>query len=771
MHNENDPGSKPRAVSTLPIVETNLPPTDDYASSYEVYVEQGWTGVLPLPRGQKAPPPTGFTGGGKPDPTPEQMASWARSEKYRSGGLCLRLPDDVIGIDVDAYDNKKGAQTLAEAEKRWGPLPPTVRLTSRTDGVSGIRLYRVPSGTKFPGGIKFPKMGLGDIDIVQHHHRYANTYPTFHPDGPQYKVLDERNGLAEILMPRPDELPELPGPWITGMLADEPPAKGRQQKSDSSGQQKQKDGAPGYDVNDALTAGEPTPKVAHRLAKALRSLETAGSRHDAMLPHTLALLRLGQSGQSGVDWALNKLYRAFVDAVNHDRPKGEAQAEYEFEAFITGASELLSEPGSAASVVDEDEARAEAEFWEQRPILSSIQQYASVRRANPYATLGAVLRRAIALVPSGVKLPPIIGSPASVNLYTASMGRSGQGKDIANGVGAAAVRFLDPGGNTIDDAPSPTIGTGEGLARFFRGHGNDEELANVAANVEVNEVGTLGALADRKGTTLVGELLKAFTGQALGFTNAQRATTTAVPAHSYRLCLSISAQPENADFFLSREKDGLPQRFLWLPVVNPYARPPGGERPEVTPADVVIPAFPIVITGTPYYIGVPDSIKAEIENFRYRVEIGSPDVDPLDGHLMLLRLKVAFGLAVLDERRDISMDDWRIAGQLLDVSARVRDEMKQVVRDRHQRVNNAKAHAEADRRAIIGDRQEQHNKKRVEKAIRNKLTRDGSATKRQLRKSCTLTIRHDFDSVFDKLLETEVIVACGDGDKYELAGL
>ena len=43
-------------------------------------------------------------------------------------------------------------------------------------------------------------------------------------------------------------------------------------------------------------------------------------------------------------------------------------------------------------------------------------------------------------------------------------------------------------------------------------------------------------------------------GQSLGFSNAQKATTTFIPAHSYRLCLGIGAQPENAGFFLTARR-------------------------------------------------------------------------------------------------------------------------------------------------------------------------------------------------------------------------
>jgi len=518
-----------------------------------------------------------------------------------------------------------------------------------------------------------------------------------------------------------------------------------------------------------MTSGQPSAKVAQRLAQALYELRRGGSRHDTVLRHVLALLRLGQSGEAGVELVLQILYREFAEAVGPDRQGGERAAEAEFTRMVTNAERLLADSDRPADVEADEAARAEAAFWAQRPILSHVQRFAAVRRANPDATLGAVLRRAITLVPPSVQLPPIIGHNASVNLFTASVGKSGQGKDIANGVGAAAVRFRDPGGNTLEDPPSPGIGSGEGLARVFRGHGNGDELAQVAANIEVNEIGTLASLALRQGSTLVGEILKAFTGQAIGFTNAQRATTTHVAAHSYRLCMGVSAQPENAGFFLDREKDGLPQRFLWLPIVNPYARPPGGDPPEdVPPAEVAVPVFPAIIAGTPYLIGVPTSVRSAIEQFRYLVEIGSDGVDPLDSHLMLLRLKVSFGLAVLEQRRDITEDDWRIAGQLIEVSNRVRSEMARTVRDRNRRENSARAHAEADRQTILGERLALDSERRVAKAIQGKLKRVGRATKRQLQKSCTAAIRRDFDPVFDLLLETQVIAPCDDSDQYEL---
>ena len=59
------------------------------------------------------------------------------------------------------------------------------------------------------------------------------------------------------------------------------------------------------------------------------------------------------------------------------------------------------------------------------------------------AVLGNVLRQAIAAVPPYVVLPATIGGIVSVNLYTASVGRSGQGKGAADAAGFDAVQFQE----------------------------------------------------------------------------------------------------------------------------------------------------------------------------------------------------------------------------------------------------------------------------------------------------------------------------------------
>lgn len=409
----------------------------------------------------------------------------------------------------------------------------------------------------------------------------------------------------------------------------------------------------------------------------------------------------------------------------------------------------------------------DTEFWSQRDELDHILRFARSRRVAPYAVLGCVLRRAVACVPAHVVLPPTVGDVASLNLYTGSAGRSGQGKGGADAAGFSSVRFMDPQFGEIDP-PRPNPGSGEGLARLFKGRGDDQP-AVTAAHLIVPEVGTLAALAGRQGSTLATELLKAWMGEPLGFSNAHKDTTTAIPAHSYRLCLGVGVQPENADFFLTREKDGLPQRFLWLPTIDPYA--PEVRPGPVEPIDVVPPDFPAA--DGRYVVSIPDHARDEIDVHRHRVLIGADDVDPLDGHVMLTRLKIGFALAVLAGRRDVDSYDWKIAGDLVDLSSRVRDEMRAAVDGRRRRENTVKAHDAAERDAIIGARLTEDKQQRVAKAISRKLQRVDSATRVELRRACDSSIRDDFEPVFDMFLDKQFIVCCesveGHTERYRLA--
>src|SRR5690242_2430939 len=186
-----------------------------YANSVNLYTEFGWRGVLPLPHMKKMTPPSGFTGMVNTGiyPTDHQIHVWAHNS---NSNVALRLPENVIGIDVDHYEKKgvekDGADQLAELEAQLGALPATWRSTSRGyANPSGIRFYRVPSGLLWPSKTGF-------IDFVQHNYRYAVVWPS--------EVVNESTGEVRQYrwygpvgqesegVPKVEELPELPQAWV-----------------------------------------------------------------------------------------------------------------------------------------------------------------------------------------------------------------------------------------------------------------------------------------------------------------------------------------------------------------------------------------------------------------------------------------------------------------------------------------------------------------------------------------------------------------------------
>ncbi|OBH20822.1 bifunctional DNA primase/polymerase [Mycolicibacter sinensis] len=188
------------------------PAVAGYADAVPVYLEAGWA-PIPLPTGQKWPPPRGATGRGNPLPSAADCHAWADDPRHAGGNTALRMPPTVVGIDVDDYGDKPGAATLAGWEFSWGQRPATWRSSSRgTDTVSGIYYYRIPAGVELDSN---PDKG---VEIVQHHHRYAVVAPSQHPDtGSRYRWYDPAGQVCGP--PRVDQLPELPAAWLDGLQA------------------------------------------------------------------------------------------------------------------------------------------------------------------------------------------------------------------------------------------------------------------------------------------------------------------------------------------------------------------------------------------------------------------------------------------------------------------------------------------------------------------------------------------------------------------------
>ena len=300
-------------------------PAGPYATAAMTYFAHGWS-PLPLPAGQKAPVPEGWTGARGATPSGADVHEW--TEQRGAGNIALRLPPNVIGVDCDNYDAKPGGLVLAELEKTLGALPPTWRATSRDDGISGIRLYRIPEGLRWPGG-----MGPG-IDTIRHDHRYAVVWPSTHPKGGTYRWYTP-DGLATLTgIPTPDELPDLPDTWVQhftgGELATDQPHAGLDRHGASTWLNQHGTGGMCRLTEKALAAG---------LAQFATTPE--GSRYGVALSLTNRLAWVASGGHTGVTHALEQARKAYLAAIGDLR-----DAASEFDRMTAGAIDIAAANGS-----------------------------------------------------------------------------------------------------------------------------------------------------------------------------------------------------------------------------------------------------------------------------------------------------------------------------------------------------------------------------------------------------------------------------------------
>lgn len=305
---------------------TNTPGQPVYAAALDAYWEAGWRGVLPLPPRAKKPVPRNTTGRDAQDPSYSDCYAWA--EETPNGNIALRLPPDVIGIDVDHYDGKDGGGTLDALVAQYGPLPPTWTTGSRADGVSGIRLYRVPTGLRWPGDL-----GNG-IEIIQARHRYAIVWPSIHPNGGAYVWWWSGPNLPATTHPVPlmADLPDLPQAWVDGLTGGL--AEQNIQAADlDTGAAAQWIRAHGSGTECRLTESAASQYV-NELAAGARS------RHEVIKDATMRLAHMAAEGHRGTMGALGRVRSAFLAAMSGDAREAEAPAEWD--RLVLGALRIAA---------------------------------------------------------------------------------------------------------------------------------------------------------------------------------------------------------------------------------------------------------------------------------------------------------------------------------------------------------------------------------------------------------------------------------------------
>ncbi|WP_022887934.1 hypothetical protein [Agromyces italicus] len=411
-----------------------------------------------------------------------------------------------------------------------------------------------------------------------------------------------------------------------------------------------------------------------------------------------------------------------------------------------------------------DAASVGLEVFDTRPILGRIRDHARARRVGPWAVLGGVLARVIAATPPDVVLPPAVGSFGSLNLFVGIVAPSGGGKGASQ---SAAADFLNFGSFPAFDIVN--IGSGEGIPHAYVRRA-DGQVEQHTTNVlfDVAEIDTLAALAKRQGATLLGELRKVWSGEALGFQNADAARRLPVAAHTYRAALVAGIQPARAAGLLDDTDGGTPQRFIWLPGTDPDA--PTTPPPAPEPLGWTPPPFMTIPTrGKHRVIPVCPAALAEIDAARLARLRG--EGHELDAHAGLARLKIAAGVALLEPRDAVSIteEDWHLAGLVLDRSNVTRAEVRADLVRAAARANTARAESRAAAEIIVNERVDDAARKRVAKWILARLE-SGEVGRAELRKGANSRDRGNVDYALDDLVAASAVVAdtSGDGTRYRL---
>jgi hypothetical protein len=419
------------------------------------------------------------------------------------------------------------------------------------------------------------------------------------------------------------------------------------------------------------------------------------------------------------------------------------------------------------------------EFWGARPLLAHIRNAAHARQLSPDAVFQVILARVAAAVSYELRLPAIKAAPSPLCYFACLIGDSGVGKSGAND----AAEELLPLDSEL--TRSVMLGSGEGIVEAFfdwieeEGPGGKTKRRKVqvvhAAYLYVDEGTLLEALRARSGSTTLATLRTAWSGGTLGQDNARLETKRVLRKGSYTLGLVAGFQQNKAGPLLNDAEAGTPQRFAWASATDPEIPEPGSEPAWPGPLRWQPPPMragqlwgPGEATRGVRLLTVDPAIEAELKVAGYARATGRVRTDPLDAHAGLLRLRIAALLALLDDRFNVTTDDWRLAGVVLDTSNRVRAHVQAQIaavadeEERKQASRRVRVAVESDaaveRRRVVD---------RAEWIARKVQAEPDRWTRKDLRMACRSDRRPEFDDGLDHAKEEKWVVEgaeSGSGD-------
>ena len=641
------------------------------------YAERGWQ-VIPIKPGGKYP--AGF-GEWQLKATTDAATIegwWNGTHKGYGVGIACGPESGVWVLDIDVSDGKTGEDTLAELERLHGPLPATYTVIT---GSGGRHLYfAYPTDGPPVRNDAAKRLGFG-LD-VRGGGGFVVAPPSIHPVTESAYVVDEGDWGD------PEDVADAPA-WLLKLVSEEPPKASASPASAP---------LPGLgDIGTSYTGDSAADRwsAAHDWAEIL---EPDGWTLERTIGAERQWTRPGKDG--GVSATTNhgtadnlKVFTSSVPDLPEDQyTKLHYVAIRRFGGDMSAAAAWMKGELDGTPATRLREANLDGDVWDERPVFRLIRRAAHNRMVSPDAVLGCILTRVAALTPPTVRLPDVVGGRGTLDLCVAIIGPSGAGKSAAGHVAGDLLPILGP------DPMELPLGSGEGLIDAYLGLvKEDGESKPVKRQVRrsvlftLDEGRALAEMGGRKGATLMPAICSAAHGNRLGQANASADTFRNLPAGEYRFALIAGFQPEHATALIDDAAAGTPQRFLYVSALDPSI-------PDEAPA------WPAAIDYTPPAhqagpMGIDPVVAAEIRSRRRSAGRGAVTIPELDAHRDLNRLKVSGLLALLDGRTDITADDWRLSGILLDSSDRVRTTIVDAARNRAR-------HAEDSRTASVLRRDE-----------------------------------------------------------------
>jgi hypothetical protein len=307
------------------------------------------------------------------------------------------------------------------------------------------------------------------------------------------------------------------------------------------------------------------------------------------------------------------------------------------------------------------------DFWSARPWLESIRGAAWAAQRCPEAILGAVLATYATALPSSIKVEALVGGNESpLNTYVALVGKSGSGKTGAIGLAMHLCGAVD----SQDHRYGVSLRSGAGLVTAAIAEPARKDKSGLmlpavfrrGVMVEFDESKALVALNERSGENLLSYLLTAWSGRRgsrVGGTKA--AGDESFPADLVRVCAVMGVQLGVAgSLFTGEARDqGFPGRLLYFGMDNL------GDRSLRSRAKAPELGLPFYYPDQGREIGVmtfPAEVDEAVSVWDY--DRGMSGGDVIDGHRMLLRMRTAALLALMDRCAQVDLIHWQLAGEI-----------------------------------------------------------------------------------------------------------